>query len=100
MQFRDYLLEQKEKDSGIVQHPSETTPGMLYVILSVTAKKPTHLRNFKLEQLHRKAVRVIYSLETTKYNKCFISSVQQKKKSQEEVQILSISTDETSSRKG
>lgn len=70
MQFRDYSLEKKEKDSAIVQYPSETTPGMLYIILIVTAKN-THLRNFKLEQLQRKAVRVIHRLETTEYKKYF-----------------------------
>lgn len=58
-----------ERHSGIVQYPSETTPGMLNVILIGTAKKPTHLRNFKLEQLQRKAVRVIHLLETTEYKK-------------------------------
>lgn len=61
-----------ERHSGIVQYLSESTPGMLYGILIVTAKKPTHLRNFKLEWLHRKAVRVIHLLETTEYKKYFI----------------------------
>lgn len=64
---------EEERHSGIVQYPNETTPGMLYVILFITAKKPTpKLRNFKLKQLHRKAVRVIHSLETTEYKKYFI----------------------------
>lgn len=49
-----------ERYNGIVKQPSESTPGMLYVILILTAEKPKHLNKCKWELLQRKAVKVIH----------------------------------------
>lgn len=57
MQFRDYSLEQKEKDSANVEYVSETTPGMLYVILIETAKNNNTLEEFQIGAAAEKGCR-------------------------------------------
>lgn len=62
-----------ERSSGIVQYPSETTPGMLHVILIWTAKKPHKFEKFQMGASAEKGCKkVIHWLETTEHKKFFI----------------------------
>lgn len=86
----------RERDSAIVQYPSETTSGMLYIILTV--KKHTH-EKFQIGAAAEKGCEGHQLTGDCRVWK-ILYLVSLAKKSQEELQILSINTDETSTMKG
>lgn len=87
-----------ERHSAIVPYPSETTPGLLYIILILTAKNT--FEEFQIGTAAEKGCEGDPLTGSCRVQKILHLVSLAEKKSQEDVQILSINTDETSSRKG